>query len=950
MLDNFRELMLSSGHISGGNLDYVERLYESWLQDPTSISDEWQIYFSGLPQLEGGNGHDISHKAILNQYRGLPKRGTAPVQIVNGNQLGSIAHAAKQVSVEQLIAAYRVRGHQHANLDPLEMMKREVVPDLEYSYHNLSAADLDTEFLTESLYMEEPRATLSSIIEVLDSIYCSSIGYEYMGIINMAERQWIQQHIEPNRGKPKFSKEQRLHILERLSAAEGLEKHLDGKYPGTKRFGLEGGESMIHALDDIIQHAGEDGAKEIVLGMAHRGRLNVLVNIMGKNPEELFAEFEGKKVYKTSGDVKYHSGFSSNIMTPGGEVHCSLAFNPSHLEIVNPVVEGSVRARQDRRTDPEGDTVLPILIHGDAAFAGQGVVMETFQMSQTRAYKTGGTVHIILNNQVGFTTSRQNDARSTEYCTDIAKMVQAPIFHVNGDDPEAVLFVSRLALDYRNKFHKDVVVDLVCYRRRGHNETDEPSTTQPLMYQKIRALPTTRALYAQKLIDEGLVSAEKVEEINSNYRKSLDEGTHVVKSLVSEPNTELFVDWRPYIGHSWDMPCETNIDIAHLKALAERLVTMPEDFKLNRQVQKLMEDRTKMAKGEQAIDWGFAECLAYASIVANNYKVRITGQDVCRGTFSHRHALMRDQISGRSYVPLSHISPSQRKFVIFDSLLSEEAVLAFEFGYASTRPDALVIWEAQFGDFANGAQVVIDQFVTSCEYKWGRLCGLTLLLPHGYEGQGPEHSSARLERFLQLCAEHNIQVCVPTTPAQVFHMLRRQVIRPLRKPLIVMTPKSLLRHPEAVSSLTELSEGAFQLVIPETDEDIDPLKVKRVVMCSGKVYYELRKKRREEGLKDVAIIRLEQLYPFPEDMLYEVLKQYKNYEKVVWCQEEPQNMGAWYPSQHHMKKVINRDRPSFQLEYAGRPGSAAPAGGYMALHNARQDLLVKQALGLAENE
>ena len=950
MMDNFRELMLDSGHISGGNLDYVEGLYESWLADSESVPAEWQNYFSSLPQVEGGNGHDVSHDAIVKQFRGLPKRGTTTVQVTNGARPGSIDHEAKQVSVEQLIGAYRARGHQHANLDPLAIKARNPVPDLDPAYHNLSSADLNNEFLTESLYMEQSQATLSEITNVLESIYCSSIGYEYMGIINMEERQWIQQRIEPNRGKPNFSKEQRLHILERLSAAEGLEKHLDGKYPGTKRFGLEGGESMIHALDDIIQRAGENGVKEIVMGMAHRGRLNVLVNTMGKNPEELFAEFEGKKVYKTSGDVKYHSGFSSNIMTAGGEVHCSLAFNPSHLEIVSPVVEGSVRARQDRRQDPNGETVLPIIVHGDAAFAGQGVVMETFQMSQTRAYKTGGTVHIILNNQVGFTTSRQNDARSTEYCTDIAKMIQAPIFHVNGDDPEAVLFVAQLALDYRNKFHKDVVVDLVCYRRRGHNETDEPSTTQPMMYKKIRSHPTTRTLYAEKLIAEGLITKEAADEINANYRKSLDEGTHVVKSLVNVPNTALFVDWRPYIGHSWDMPCETNIHITHLKALADRLVTVPDDFKLNRQVQKLMEDRTQMAKGDKPIDWGFAECLAYASLVANNYKVRITGQDVCRGTFSHRHAMLRDQNNGRSYVPLSHISPSQRKFVIFDSLLSEEAVLAFEFGYASTRPDALVIWEAQFGDFANGAQVVIDQFVTSCEYKWGRLCGLTMLLPHGYEGQGPEHSSARLERFLQLCAEHNIQVCVPTTPAQVFHMLRRQVIRPLRKPLIVMTPKSLLRHPEAVSSLSDLSEGSFQLVIPETDDDIDPLKVKRVVLCSGKVYYELRKKRREEGIKDVAIIRLEQLYPFPEDILYDVLKPYKNFEKVVWCQEEPQNMGAWYPSQHHIKNVIRRDRPSFQLDYAGRPGSAAPAGGYMALHNRRQELLVKQALGIAEQE
>jgi 2-oxoglutarate dehydrogenase E1 component len=950
MLENFREQMLRSGHIDGGNLDYVESLYESWLQQPDSIPDEWQQYFAGLPQVESGNGTDVSHEAILDQYRGLPKRGMGNLHVVTSAMPGSEAHALKQVSVVQLIASYRVRGHQHADLDPLGLMFRAKVPDLELDYHKLSEADLNTEFATESLYLEEDNAKLSDIVAALKSIYCSTIGYEYMGIINMEERQWIQQRIEPNKGKPNFNKEQRLHILERLSAAEGLEKHLDGKFPGTKRFGLEGAESTIHALDDIIQRAGEQGTKEIVMGMAHRGRLNVLVNTMGKNPSDLFSEFEGKKVHKTSGDVKYHSGFSSNIMTEGGEVHCSLAFNPSHLEIVAPVVEGSVRARQDRRQDTNGESVLPIIIHGDAAFAGQGVVMETFQMSQTRAYKTGGTIHIVLNNQVGFTTSRQNDARSTEYCTDVAKMVQAPIFHVNGDDPEAVLFIAQLALDYRNKFHKDVVVDLICYRRRGHNETDEPTTTQPMMYKKIKTHPSTRTLYAQKLIEEGLLSEQAADGMNNSYRKSLDEGTHVVKSLVHVPNSALFVDWKPFLGHAWDMPCETNIHITHLKALAERLVTIPDDFTPNRQVKKLLEDRTKMARGEQAIDWGFAECLAYASLVANNYKVRITGQDVCRGTFSHRHAVLRDQDAGRSYVSLSHISETQRKFVIFDSLLSEEAVLAFEFGYASTRPDALVIWEAQFGDFANGAQVVIDQFVTSCEYKWGRLCGLTMLLPHGYEGQGPEHSSARLERFLQMCAEKNIQVCIPTTPSQVFHMLRRQMIRPLRKPLIVMTPKSLLRHPEAISSLTELSEGGFEMVLDETDSAIEPAGVKRVVLCSGKIYYELRAKRREEGIKDVVIIRLEQLYPFPEDLLHSILKQYKNYESVVWCQEEPKNMGAWFPSQHNMEEVIRRKHPDMELTYAGRPGSAAPAGGYMGLHMKRQDLIVRQALGILETE
>jgi len=574
--------------------------------------------------------------------------------------------------------------------------------------------------------------------------------------------------------------------------------------------------------------------------------------------------------------------------------------------------------------------------------------METFQMSQTRGYKTGGTVHIIINNQVGFTTNRQDDARSTEYCTDIAKMVQAPIFHVNGDDPEAVLFVTHLALDYRNKFHKDVVVDLICYRRRGHNETDEPSATQPRMYEVIKKLPTTRNLYAEKLIAEGLLSQTEAQELNYSYRKALDEGTHVVKSLVHAPNTAMFVDWRPYLGHDADMKCDTSIDQEHLQRLAHRLVEIPEGFKLNRQVAKVIEARKAMANGEQPFDWGGAELLAYASLVDSNYKVRITGQDVGRGTFSHRHAVVYDQDTGEPYVPLSYISESQRKFVIYDSLLSEEAVVAFEYGYATTRPDALVIWEAQFGDFANGAQVVIDQFVSSGEIKWERLCGLTMFLPHGYEGQGPEHSSARLERFLQLCAEGNIQVCVPTTPAQTFHMLRRQMMRPLRKPLVVMTPKSLLRHKEAISSYDELANGRFHRVLPETD-DLDAKKIKRVVLCSGKVYYELRAKRREENIDNIAIIRLEQLYPFPEESLEKILSAYTNVESVVWCQEEPQNMGAWYPSQHHMKNVLHRLNPKLVLEYAGRDLSASPAAGYTALHVARQEKLVLDALKLSKD-
>ena len=698
-------------------------------------------------------------------------------------------------------------------------------------------------------------------------------------------------------------------------------------------------------LDNIIQRSGSNKAKEIVIGMAHRGRLNVLINIFGKNPVDLFEEFEGKRPLNTSGDVKYHQGFSTNVNTPGGEVHMALAFNPSHLEIANPVVEGSVRARQDRRKDSQGDTVLPICLHGDAAFAGQGVVMETLQMSQTRAFKTGGTVHIVINNQVGFTTSKKEDARTTPYCTDVAKFIDAPIFHVNGDDPDAVAFVSELALDYRNEFKRDVVIDLVCYRRRGHNEADEPSGTQPLMYNAIKAKSSVATLYGQQLVTEGVISAEDIAAYQNEYRNALDNGKHVAKALVSTPDSSSFVDWKPYLNHEWTALGDTRVSADILKDLGHRLDQVPPGFVVQRQVKKILDDRLKMAAGAAEINWGFAEVMAYASLLEEGYPIRLTGQDVGRGTFSHRHAVLHDQKGSGAYVPLRNLSDEQPDFTIFDSLLSEEAVLAFEYGYASTAPEGLVIWEAQFGDFANGAQVVIDQFITSGEHKWGRMCGLTMLLPHGYEGQGPEHSSARLERFLQLCAEHNIQVCVPTTPAQIFHLIRRQVVRPMRKPLVVMSPKSLLRHKMAISSLDELANGEFQNVIDEVD-DLDKSAVKRVVLTSGKVYYDLLEQRRLGKLDHVAIIRVEQLYPFPEQHLADVLAQYPHLELVVWCQEEPQNQGAWYCSQHHMRKVIQLVRADLNLIVSSRPASAAPACGYMSVHLEEQNYLVAQALGL----
>lgn len=936
------ELMWKNAHLYGGNLSYIEQLYETYLMDPSAIPQEWREEFDRLPKVGENLTQDVPHSPIQEHFLYLAKnqKRAAPTSVSSV----SSEHEKKQVRVLRMINAYRVRGHQVANIDPLGLLEREDVPDLDPRFHELSEADYDTVFQLGSLFFGPEEAPLKDILADLKKTYCGTVGAEYMHIVDTQEKRWIQSRLEPSRSHPVVEPEKKMMVLERLTAAEGLEKYLGSRYAGAKRFGVEGGESLIVSLNSLIQRAGKQGCKEVVIGMAHRGRLNTLVNIFGKNPAELFGEFEGKKMVETSGDVKYHQGFSSNVMTADGEVHLAMAFNPSHLEISAPVVEGSVRARQDRRDDAVGKTVLPVNIHGDQAFAGQGVVMETFQMSQTRAYKTGGTIHIVINNQVGFTTNKKEDSRSSEYCTDVAKMVSAPIFHVNGDDPEAVRFVTQLAVDYRNEFKKDVVIDLVCYRRRGHNEADEPSGTQPLMYAQIKKQKTTRDLYAQQLIEEGVITAEQSKQMEKDYRGALESGEHVVQSLVQQPNEELFVDWRPYLGHKWVFDHDTGVDLKLLQELGNKLCEVPEGFSVQRQVQKIIDDRKRMAAGAMELNWGMAESLAYASILAEGHPVRITGQDVGRGTFSHRHAVLHNQKDAETYTPLENLSPEQPRLTLHDSYLSEEAVLAFEYGYATTTPNALVIWEAQFGDFANGAQVVIDQFITSGEQKWQRLCGLTMLLPHGFEGQGPEHSSARLERYLQLCAEHNIQVCVPTTPAQIFHLLRRQVVRPLRKPLVVMSPKSLLRHKQATSTLEELADGTmFKPVIGETDQ-LDPAKVKRLVLCSGKVYYDLYNRRAELEKDDVAIVRIEQLYPFPEKDLARAIAPYTNLESVVWCQEEPMNQGAWYCSQHHMRSVLHKHNPNLHLEGVGRPHAAAPAVGYVSVHLEQQDKLVNEAI------
>ncbi|MCF5142439.1 2-oxoglutarate dehydrogenase E1 component [Pseudomonas edaphica] len=940
MQESVMQRMWNSGYLSGGNAAYVEELYELYLHDPNAVPEEWRTKFQTLSS-DGNAATDVSHATIRDQFVLLAKNQRRAQPVSAGSV--SSEHEKKQVEVLRLIQAYRMRGHQAAQLDPLGLWKRPAPADLSINHYGLTNADLDTTFRAGDLFIGKEEASLREIHEALQQTYCRTIGAEFTHITDSEQRHWFQHRLEGVRGRPVLSADVRSHLLERVTAAEGLEKYLGTKYPGTKRFGLEGGESLIPMLDELIQRSGSYGTKEIVIGMAHRGRLNVLVNTFGKNPRELFDEFEGKKkVELGSGDVKYHQGFSSNVMTTGGEVHLAMAFNPSHLEIVSPVVEGSVRARQDRRNDSTGEKVLPISIHGDAAFAGQGVVLETFQMSQTRGFKTGGTVHIVINNQVGFTISNPLDARSTEYATDVAKMIQAPILHVNGDDPEAVLFVTQLAIDYRMQFKRDVVIDLVCYRRRGHNEADEPSGTQPLMYQQITKQRTTRELYADSLITAGVVDDARVQAKVDEYRNALDNGLHVVKSLVKEPNKELFVDWRPYLGHAWTARHDTSFDLKTLQELSAKLLEIPDGFVVQRQVAKIYEDRQKMQAGGLPINWGYAETMAYATLAFEGHPIRMTGQDIGRGTFSHRHAVLHNQKDATTYVPLQHLYEGQPRFDLYDSFLSEEAVLAFEYGYSTTTPNALVIWEAQFGDFANGAQVVIDQFITSGEHKWGRLCGLTMLLPHGYEGQGPEHSSARLERYLQLCAEHNIQVCVPTTPAQIYHLLRRQVIRPLRKPLVVLTPKSLLRHKLAISTLEDLADGSFQTVIPEIDT-LDAAKVTRLVLCSGKVYYDLLEKRRAEGREDIAIVRIEQLYPFPEDDLMEAIAPYTNLTHAVWCQEEPMNQGAWYSSQHHLRRSIGNHKTGLGLEYAGRDASAAPACGYASMHAEQQEKLLQDA-------
>ncbi|WP_133139912.1 2-oxoglutarate dehydrogenase E1 component [Legionella genomosp. 1] len=921
------------GYLSGGSMAYVDGLYEDYLQDPDSVPADWQAVFSKMAAENRGNGQDVAHREVRDYFlQNASRKKTAVVS----------SEDSKQYQIAHLVNAYRAYGHHAARLDPLDMAERISVPSLELGYHHLTESDLNRSFYVGNNF-NGSEMPLKDLYKALRDTYSGSIGIEYMHISDNEETEWLQKKMESSRGRPQFDNEQKKKILNDLIAADGLERYLGTRYVGQKRFSLEGGDSLIPMMKEIIHQAGEFKTNEVIIGMAHRGRLNVLVNVLGKAPDALFQEFEGKVKSELTGDVKYHMGFSSDIRTESGAiVHLALAFNPSHLEIIGPVVEGSVRARLRRRNDLEKkDKVVPVVIHGDAAFAGQGVVMETFNFSQARGYSTGGTVHIVINNQIGFTTSNPLDARSTLYCTDVAKMVQAPIIHVNGDDPEAVVFATQIAFDFRMKFKRDVVIDLVCYRRHGHNEADEPSVTQPTMYQKIKSMRPLREIYADQLINEQIISREQVDEAMENYRNRLDQGQPVVELVHGDYEGNISIDWSPYVNAKWTDKADTTISPADIKMLSDKIQQLPEGFELHPVVSKLMAERQKMTANEIPMNWGYAETMAYASLLNDGYKVRLSGQDCGRGTFAHRHAVLHDVKTGDSYVPLETLSTdAERNFVVIDSVLSEEAVLAFEYGYASSEPTSLVLWEAQFGDFANGAQVVIDQFISSGEQKWGRLCGLVMLLPHGYEGQGPEHSSARLERYMQLCAQHNIQVCTPTTPAQMFHLLRRQMIRNFRKPLIVMTPKSLLRHKLAVSPLSDLSEGKFHTVIPEVDT-MDPAKVTKIVLCCGKVYYDLLQKRRDEKIESVAIIRVEQLYPFPKKALGNELAKFPNAKAIVWCQEEPQNQGVWFSSQHNIKDCLS---PEQTLSYAGRSFAASPAVGSPLLHAKQQQELVQAAL------
>ena len=944
--------------LNGANATFIAELYARWLEDPGSVDASWRAFFAELAEeapallkeLEGpGWGRERGH-VIANGHDTAQGNGQAAPAAAALSGVAPRQETLDALRALSLIRAYRVRGHLLADLDPLGLVRRTSHPDLDPATYGFTEADYDRPIFVNGVLGFE-TATLGEILAALKATYCGPVGVEYMHMQELEQRQWIQARIEVPRNQTEFTRQGKRAILERLTAAEMLERFLDKRYTGTKRFGLEGGESLIPALEQVIKRGGQLGMKELVLGMPHRGRLNVLTNVMGKPFAALFSEFQGNPAnpadVQGSGDVKYHLGTSTDREFDDNTVHLSLTANPSHLEAVNPVVLGKTRAKQQQRGDTSRDQVVGLLMHGDAAFAGQGLVPESLELSELKGYRTGGTVHVVVNNQIGFTTS-PSYARSSPYPSDVGKMTQAPIFHVNGDDPEAVVHVSRIATEFRYRFKKDVIVDIFCYRRHGHNEADEPAFTQPIMYRAIAQHPTTRQIYAKRLIEEGVVTDAEAEAMASDFMAYLDSQFEAAKGY--RPNKADWLEgaWSGLKAASGDARRgETAVPTELLHEVGHALVTVPEGFNLNRKIARQLEAKKKAIEGGEGIDWSTGEALGFGTLCAEGTFVRFSGQDSGRGTFSQRHAVLVDQETEERYVPINHVRPGQAALEIIDSPLSEAAVLGFEYGYSLADPHALVLWEAQFGDFANGAQMIIDQFISSGEAKWLRMSGLVMLLPHGYEGQGPEHSSARLERFLQLCGEDNLQVCNLTTPANYFHALRRQVRRDFRKPLVVMTPKSLLRHPEVTSGLAEMGPGTF---FRRTIDEVDPLvgddKVKRVVLCSGKVYYDLRQARRERKIHDVAIIRVEQLHPFPAKALAESIGRYK-YADVVWCQEEPQNMGAWTFMDRRIEQVlVELGGKAKRPRYVGRPEAAATATGLLKRHTAEQAKLVDEALSI----
>ncbi len=890
------------------NLAVLEDTYQRWRRDPNSVGPDWRYFFEGF-------------------------------ELGSGRPAAAAADCSAQTGIVRLIYTYRDLGHFLAHLDPLSQ-RRTGHPLLELSEFGLSDADLDRSFDT-SHFLGLPRATLRQLLAALRETYCRTIGVEYMHIQDTRIRRWLQERMEPRRNQPRFGRDQKLRVLKSLYYAELFERFLHTRYTGQKRFSLEGAETLIPLLEAVVEKAPGTGVREIILGMSHRGRLNVLANIIRKPYEEIFAQFEDKYLPDMSdgdGDVKYHLGFSSDRVNSRGEkVHLSLSPNPSHLEAVDPVVEGRVRAKQTQFEDTERRRGIPLLIHGDAAFAGQGLVAETLNLSNLVGYTTGGTVHVIVNNQIGFTTA-PGDARSTTYCTDVAKMIQAPIFHVNGEDPEAAVYVAELALAFRQEFNRDVVVDMFCYRRHGHNESDDPSFTQPIMYGKIRERPSLSAIYTEHLIMTGDLTVAETEALTQKFEDKLQAALDEVKTGPARPHGMHGFEghWKGLSPDYSHAPVETGVPEETLRHLAERLTEAPQNFTIHPTVARVFKGWRQEVEEHKPVNWPFAELLAFGSLLVEGVPVRLSGQDSRRGTFSQRHAVIYDARTGEPYSPLNHLSPDQAPFQVYDSLLSEAAVLGFEFGYSLDAPGTLVLWEAQFGDFGNGAQVIIDQFIASSESKWQRDSGVVMLLPHGYEGQGPEHSSARLERYLQLCAEENLQVCYPSTPAQYFHVLRRQMKRPFRKPLVLMTPKSMLRSRAAVSPLEDLVRGRFHEVID--DGTAEPTRVRRLVLCSGKLYHDLAERRAKDGPEDVALVRLEQFYPFPEEQLRRVLGRYRRVKEWVWVQEESQNMGGWSFVEPRLRAL----GPPF--EYVGRDASASPATGSLEVHKREQREVVEAAL------